>query len=91
MAGRFARGFQDCRHHPTGGGVYGEGPKNVESHCLSAAGACRPVRCVGVTDALSQSSKSSKSYWENIKLPDLAKAWFITIFDFLSNIFQLFN
>jgi len=54
MAGRFARGFQDCRHHRTGSGVHGEGPKVVESHCLWAAGACRPVRCIGVADALSK-------------------------------------
>jgi len=38
MAGRFARGFLDCGHHSTGGGVHGEGPTVVELHCLSAAG-----------------------------------------------------
>jgi len=42
-----------------GGGVHGEGPKVVESHCLSAAGALRPVRCVGVADVLSQVSQVS--------------------------------
>jgi len=57
MARRFARGFQDCRHHRTRGGVHGEGPKVVESHCLSATGPRRSVRCVGVADALSQVSQ----------------------------------
>jgi len=55
MVGRFVRGFQDCRHHPTGGGVHGEGPTVVESQCLSTVGARRPVRCVVV--ALSQVSQ----------------------------------
>jgi len=59
MAGRFARGFQYCLHHRTGDGVHGEGPMVVESHCLLAAGARRPVRCVGVADALSQSKSKA--------------------------------
>jgi len=54
MAVRFTRGFQDCWHHPTGGGVHGKRPTVVESRCLSAAGMRRPVCCVGVADALSQ-------------------------------------
>jgi len=52
MAGRFARGFQVCKHHPTGGREHGEGPTVVESRCLSVAEARRPVRCVGVADTL---------------------------------------
>jgi len=59
MAGRFARGFQDCWHHPTGGVVHSEGPTVVESCCLSAAGVRRSVCCAVVADALSQ-VKSSK-------------------------------
>jgi len=60
IAGRFARGFQDCRHHPTASS-YCEGPTVVESHGLSAG---RPVRCVVVTDALRQ-VKSSLSLHSN--------------------------
>jgi len=55
MAGRFAQGFQDCWHHQTRGGVHGEGPTIMESHCLLSAGARWPVSCVVVTNALSQS------------------------------------
>jgi len=52
IAGQFARGFQDS-------GFQGEGPTVVESRCLSAAGARRPVRCAGVTDVLSHVRSSN--------------------------------